>query len=242
MVGNRNFIVTTGNGKWSRLRHLKNGLAQESVLAPLLFSIYISDLPATVSRKNAYADDLAIMHADGDWQAVEGVLNKDMAIVSQYLQTWKLKLSITKTVSAVFNLNNKKAERELKVNYNNKFLHFCPELKYLGGTLDRPLTYRRHLESLCKKLTSCVALLRRFAGSGWGAGAKTLRTATLALRPQSTALLSGAAVLIPASSTPPSTTPCELWLDACVLHQRTTFPSSQASNLLSFVAMEQHCL
>ena len=58
----------------------------------------------------------------------------------------------------------------------------------------------------------------------------------------STALLSGTAVLIPASLTLTSTTPCELWLDACVLHQRTTFPSSQASNLLSFVAKDPHCL
>jgi len=33
----------------------------------------------------AYADDLAIMHADGDWQAVEGVLSKDMATVGKYL-------------------------------------------------------------------------------------------------------------------------------------------------------------
>jgi len=36
------------------------------------------------------------MHADGDWQAVEGVLTKYMAIVGEYLQTWKLKLSTTK--------------------------------------------------------------------------------------------------------------------------------------------------
>jgi len=43
------------------------------------------------------------------------------------------------------------------------------------------LTYRRHLESLRKKLTSRVALLRRLARSGWGAGATTLRTATVAL-------------------------------------------------------------
>jgi len=41
---------------------------------------------------------------------------------------------------------------------------------------------------------------------------------------------------------PPSTTPCELWLDVCVIHQRTTFQSSQASDLLSFVAEEPHCL
>ena len=66
MVGNRSFTLTTGNGQRSRLRHLKNGVPQGSVLAPLLFNIYISDLPATVSRKYAYADDLAIMHADGD--------------------------------------------------------------------------------------------------------------------------------------------------------------------------------
>jgi len=150
-------------------------------LAPLLFNIYISDLPTTISRKYAYADDLAIMHADGGWQAVEGVLTKDMAKPGEYLQTWKLKLSTAKTVSAVFHLNNKEAKRELKVNFNNETLPFCSELKYLGVMLDRSPTYRRHLESLRKKLTSRVALLRRHSGSGWGAGATTLRNATLAL-------------------------------------------------------------
>jgi len=73
------------------------------------------------------------------------------------------------------------AKRELKVNFNNETLPCCSEPKYLGVTLDRSLTYRRHLESLRKKLTSRVALLRRLAGSGWDAGATTLRKATLAL-------------------------------------------------------------
>jgi len=105
LVGNRSFTLTMGNGKRSRLlRRLKNGVPQGSVLAPLLFNIYISNLPNTVSRKYAYADDLAIMHADG----VEGVLSKDIATAGEYLQTWKLKLSTTKTVSAVFHLNNRK--------------------------------------------------------------------------------------------------------------------------------------
>ena len=58
---------------------------------------------------------------------------------------------------------------------------FYSEFKYLGGTLDKSLTYCRQLESLRKKLASRVALLRRLAGSGWGAGATTLRIATLAL-------------------------------------------------------------
>ena len=70
-VGNRSFTLTYGNGKRNRLRRLKNGIPQGSVLAPLFFNIYIYDLPSTVSSKYAYADDLAIMHADGDWLAVK---------------------------------------------------------------------------------------------------------------------------------------------------------------------------
>jgi len=151
MASNRSFTLIIGNGQRSRLRRLKNGVPQGSVLAPLLFNIYTSDLRATISRKYAYADDLAIMHVDRDWLAVEGMLSKDMATLGEYLQTWKLKLSTTKTVSAVFHLNNKEAKRELKVNFNNETLPFCSEPKYLGETLDRSLTYRRHLDSYRKE-------------------------------------------------------------------------------------------
>ena len=80
-----------------------------------------------------------------------------------YLLTWKLKLSTTKTMSAAFHLN-KEAKRETKIKYNNETLPFCSDPKYLGVTLDRSLTYRRHLESPHKKLTSRVALLRLLAG------------------------------------------------------------------------------
>jgi len=76
MVSNRSFTLTTGYGQRSRLRCLKNGIPQGSVLAPLLFNNYTSDLPATISRKYAYPDDLAIMHADRDCLAVERALSK----------------------------------------------------------------------------------------------------------------------------------------------------------------------
>jgi len=84
-------------------------------------------------------------------------------------------------VSAAFHLNNKEAKRELKVKSNNETLPFCSEPEYLELKLDRSLTYCRHIESLHKKLTSRIGLLRRFDGSGWGAGAPTLRIYNLAL-------------------------------------------------------------
>jgi len=65
-------------------------------VVPLQFNIYISDLPTTVSRKYAQSDDLEIMHADGDWQAVERVLSKNTATVGECLQTWKINSALQK--------------------------------------------------------------------------------------------------------------------------------------------------
>ena len=104
-----------------------------------------------------------------------------MSTLSAYLQTWRLKLSHTKTVTTAFHLNNREAKRELKVYNNSRLLPFCPTPTYLGVKLNRSLTFRHHLVALRKKLSSRVTLLRRLVGSGWGAGAKTLRIATLSL-------------------------------------------------------------
>ena len=103
-----------------------------------------------------------------------------MATLQTYLQKWRSKLSETKTVSSVFHLTNREAKRELSAELNGKPLPFSNTPKYLGITLDRSLTYRRHLESLRKKLNTRVSLIRRLAGTTWGAGS-VLRTATLAL-------------------------------------------------------------
>jgi len=130
----------------SPTQKLNKGVPEAFVLAPLLFDIYISDLPTTVSKNYASPDDLAIMHADREWKAVEGVLTKEMATVGEYLQTRKQKLSTTKMVSTAFHLNNKEPKREIKVNFNNESMPFCSETKCLGVTLERSLTYRRQLE------------------------------------------------------------------------------------------------
>ena len=134
-----------------------------------------------ISRKYAYADNLALLHSSGNWKDLEGTLCQDMYTLSVYLQTWRLKLSHTKTVTTAFHLNNQQAKGEIKVYNNDRLLPFCPTPTYLGVKLDRSLTFRHRLVALCKKLFSCVTLLRQLVGSEWGAGAKTLRTAALSL-------------------------------------------------------------
>ena len=132
LVRNQSFTLATGDSKQSRLRRLKNGVSQESVLAPLLFNIYTYDLPSMISRRFAYADDLALLHSSQNWKDLEGILTQNMSALSAYLQTWRLKLNHTKTVTAAFHLNNREAKRELKVYNNNRLLPFCPTPTYLG--------------------------------------------------------------------------------------------------------------
>ena len=181
IVHNRCFTVTTGTGKQSWLQSLNNGVPQGSVLDPLLFNINTYDLLVIVGRKYAYADDLVILHYANDWQAIEGTLTQDMAILSSYPYQWNLKLTTTKTVSAAFYLYHKETRHELNIFVNGQVLPFCAEPTYLDIKLDRLLTFRRHLESLRKKLTFRFGILQRLAGSSWGANDSVFRTANLAL-------------------------------------------------------------
>ena len=99
-----------------------------------------------ISSKFAYTDDLALLHPYGKRKGLEETLSQDMSTFSAYLlQTWRLKLSHTKTVTAAFHLNNREAKRELKVYKNSTLLPFCPIPTYLEVKLDRSVTFRHHL-------------------------------------------------------------------------------------------------
>ena len=86
----------TSDGQRSRLRRMKNGVLQGSVLSQMLFNIYIGDLPETTSRKYGYADDLAILLRRPSWKETEEGLNKDVTILVDYRRKWRLQLSIGK--------------------------------------------------------------------------------------------------------------------------------------------------
>ena len=177
MLTNRSFILKTSDGQCSRLKRLRSGVPQGSVLAPMLLNIYVLDLPETTTRKYGYADDLAIKMRQPAWERMEADLNQDMGILAAYLREWRLQLSIGKTVSAAYHLNNREARRELHIFVNNKRLEFQQAPRYLGVRLDRSLTFKQHLE----EVTAKVSLIRRLAGISWGATAKVLRISTQAL-------------------------------------------------------------
>ena len=166
---------------------------------------------------------------------MEDTLSQDITTLSGYLQTWRLKLSNMKTVTAAFHLDNREAKCELNLYNNGNLLPPCLVPTYLGVKLDRSLTFCHHLEALHKKLSTRVALLRRLAGSGWGEGAKTLRISALSL------VYSTAKYCAPAWFHSVHTRLIDSILNdalriipgVCIPHQQRTFLSSQASSQLS---------
>ena len=137
-------------------------------LGLLLFNVCTYNLPSMTFQKYASVDDLALLYAFRNWKTMEDTLSQDMTTLLAYHQTWRLKLSNTKTMSVAFHFNNREAKREFNVYNNGKLLPPCLVPTYLGVKLDRLLTFYYYLETLHKKLSNPVALLRRPAGSGWG--------------------------------------------------------------------------
>ncbi|KAM3875318.1 collagenase 3-like [Diretmus argenteus] len=153
-LSNRSFILQTSSRQCSRLRRLRNGVPQGSVLSPMLFNIYIHDLPDTSSTKYGYADDLAIMLSQPTWKGMEDGLNEDMDTMVAYLRRWRLQLSVGKTVAAAYHLGTREAKRELKVSVDGKLLEVQQAPKYLGVRLDRTLSFSQHLQELKAKRSS----------------------------------------------------------------------------------------
>ena len=145
LISNHSVVVKTSDGQQSRLKRINNGVPQGSVLSPLLFNVYLANLPQTNSKKYGYADDIALLKVHRDWNTIEETLSQDMYILSTWLKQWRLKLSEAKTVSALFHLNNREAKRELNVNISGRRLTCQRTPTYLGVKLDRTLTYRDHL-------------------------------------------------------------------------------------------------
>ena len=87
------------NGSLSRICSLKCGVPQGTILGPLLFLIYINDLPncLTSCQPRMYADDTHITYADVDVNSIQLNLNHDLGNLNKWLISNKLALNTAKT-------------------------------------------------------------------------------------------------------------------------------------------------
>ncbi len=182
LLANRRSYVMF-NGKKSQWFNLKNGLPQGSVLSrPCSIYIHTNDqpLPPKCSRF-IYADDLCLTTQQKAFPDIENIMEKALSVMSAYYQENHLKANQSKTQLCSFHLNNKQAKRQLKVTWDGLELENHPYPVYLGVTLDRTLSYRKHIIRLKSEISTRNNLLRKLTNSKWGADPNTIRVSALGL-------------------------------------------------------------
>ena len=134
------------------------GVPQGSVLGPLLFLIFINDIPNTslhfARRKFAFylfADDTSIYFESGNLEQLQKVVNSELKHIKKWLDANKLALNVEKTNFVIFHSPQKPLYENIIIKFGKQHVTKAKDVKFLG-LLDENLSWKHHLSELSKKL------------------------------------------------------------------------------------------
>ena len=141
------------NGECSELKLISCGVPQGSVLGPLLFLIYINDLPNISNKLDLYlfADDTNIYYEDESLGNLEKKVNKELKNLYLWLSVYRLALNIEKTNFVIFHPFNKHLKYNETIKIHKKAITEKQSIKYLGILIDSTLSWKDHITNLSKK-------------------------------------------------------------------------------------------
>ena len=152
---NRRQRVVVGKEK-SEWEIVKSGIPQGSVLGPLMFVIFINDLPDAVSSTiKIFADDTKIyrkVNNDEDREILQNDINK----LQEWAQTWQLHFNASKCKVMHKGYNNKYSN----YNIDNKQLQKVSDEKDLGVTVDRELKFHKHVSQAVSKANQVLGIAK----------------------------------------------------------------------------------
>ena len=155
------------NGVDSSVQDINIGVPQGSCLGPLLFLIYIHDLPRALknSKVSMFADDTSLSHQSNNISELNEVINQELKLVEKWLNVNKLSRNVLKAHSIFISTKPKHKTLEtinesLKIKIRENELEAAQKTKYLGVQIDNALDLKEHIKTVLSKVSKAIGFLR----------------------------------------------------------------------------------
>ena len=154
------------NGIFSSFKSIKFGVPQGSLLGPLLFLIYINDLPNTSSVLQfiLFADDSNVFISHNSYENMYQLLNNELELVSDWFKANKLSLNLLKTNYILFSSHRKlQPSHQGSVLIDGTVIPQVKSVKFLGIYIDQHITWNDHIDHISLKIAKNVGIISRLA-------------------------------------------------------------------------------
>ena len=150
------------NGVNSNVLANNYGVAQGSTLGPLLFLLYINDLPSSVNCvPRFFADDTCLVYSSSNPSTLNTAINQDLKNISQWFKANKLTVNPSKSNVLIIPHKLNKTVPNMNFFLNNTLIQQSSSVKYLGVIIDFKLSFDIHIKSLEHKISRAVGIMSK---------------------------------------------------------------------------------
>ena len=158
---NRKQYVVYNNTK-SNISSVEIGVPQGSILGPLLFIIYVNELPTISSALSCiqFADDTSIFIRGRSLPKITSILNQEMDKITDWLNLNMLTINVSKTNYMIMTTQGKRIDdQECTITVNGSIAKRVSQTMFLGIVLDDKLTWNNHINHIYAKISKVIGIL-----------------------------------------------------------------------------------
>ena len=145
-------------------RSVSRGVPQGSSISPLLFNIYVRNLPSiTESDTFQFADDVTNSDSDPSEAKVLSRLTDSFIQTKAFCQDHDLIINTAKTQLILFKAPSKKLQADLSITIDGCTIKPSDSVKLLGVILDKHFTFGPHIDATVKKANGVLGAIARAA-------------------------------------------------------------------------------